>query len=87
MNKKNSLIKEEKAKLKSKKIPKDVSQTILKKIFKNLLKAIGVIIYFAILNLAYVNIKQERLVGDIQVFAGVFLIIRINNARKSIQKR
>ena len=67
-----------------KKIPKDISQVLLKKIWANILKAIAVIIYFVILNLAYVNIKHERLIGDIEVFAGAFLISRISNVRKSI---
>lgn len=63
--------------LKEKKVPKETSQEIMKKIFKNLIKAIVVMLYFVILNMAYVSMKQERLVGDIQVFAGVFLAIGI----------
>ena len=66
------LIKKEEKKTK---IPKEISQEILKKIFHNLLRAIGVMFYFILLNLAYSTIKQERLLGDIEVFAGVFLVI------------
>lgn len=66
------LIKKEEKKTK---IPKEISQEILKKIFYNLLKAIGVMCYFILLNLAYSTIKQERLLGDIEVFAGVFLVM------------
>lgn len=58
-------------------LPKEISQEILKKIFRNLLRAIGIMFYFIILNLAYSTMKQERLIGDIEVFAGAFLIIGI----------
>ena len=67
-------LKEEK-KSKKKKIPKEISQEILKKMFKSLLKAVGIMLYFIILNLAYSTMKQERLIGDIKVFASVFLVI------------
>ena len=33
--------------------------------------------YFIILNLAHSTMKQERLIGDIEVFAGVFLVVGI----------
>lgn len=64
----------EEQKKEKKKIPKEISQEILKKMFGNLLRAIGIMLYFIILNLAYSNMKQERLIGDIEVFAGAFLI-------------
>lgn len=67
-------VKEEKRK---KKIPKEISQQILKKIFGSLLRAIGIMLYFVVLNLAYSTMKQERLIGDIEVFAGVFLVVGI----------
>lgn len=63
--------------MQQKKLPKEISQEILKKIFKNLLIAVGIMCYFIILNLAYSNMKQERLLGDIEVFAGVFLVTGI----------
>lgn len=59
------------------KIPQEISQEILKKIFKNLLRAVGIMAYFVILNLAYTTMKHERLVGDIKIFAGVFLLVGI----------
>lgn len=62
---------------KIKKLPKEISQEILKKMFRNLLKAVGIMFYFIILNLAYFTMKQERLISDIEVFAGVFLIAGI----------
>lgn len=61
--------------MKISKIPKEISQDLLKKIFKNLLKAIGIIIYFMILNLAYSSMKHERLLEDIKVFSGSFLLV------------
>ena len=77
MEKENQIsIQEEKHK-KNKKMPKEVSQAILKKIVYNILKAIGIIIYFAILNLAYIRMNQERLIGDIQIFSGTFLVLGI----------
>lgn len=69
------LVRKEDKQENKKKIPKEISQEILKKIFRNLLKAIGIMFYFIILNLAYSTMKQERLVGDIKVFAGAFLVV------------
>lgn len=59
------------------KMPKEISHKIVKKIFHNLLRAIAIMVYFAILNLAYMNMNQERLIADIKVFATVFLGIGI----------
>ncbi len=54
-----------------------VSQELLKKIFTNLLKAIGMMLYFIVLNLANCTMNQDRLIADIEVFAGVFLVVGI----------
>lgn len=70
-------IEESKGKNKKKKIPKEISQEILKKMFQSLLRAIGIMFYFIILNVAYSTMKQERLINDIEIFAGVFLIVGI----------
>lgn len=70
----------------NKKMPKEVSQEMLKKIFKNLVKAIGIMFYFMILNLAYMNMKHERLVGDIKVFAGAFLVVGMLFLEKAYKK-
>ena len=56
---------------KHQKLPKEISQEILKKMFKNLLKAVGIMLYFMVLNLAFCKIQKERLINDIEVFAGV----------------
>ncbi len=80
------LIQKQENQVSSRKIPKEVSQQILKKIVRNLLKAIGIMFYFIVLNLAYLNMKQERLVGDIKVFAGAFLVIGMLFLEKSYKK-
>lgn len=76
----------EQAKNKKSKIPKEISQEILKRMFKSLLQAVGITLYFIILNVAYSNINQERLIKDIEVFAGVFLIIGIIFIEKAYKK-
>lgn len=76
----------EKKKTKERKIPKEISQEILKKMFRNLLKAIGIMAYFIVLNLAYSNMKQERLVNDIEVFAGAFLVVGIIFLEKAYKR-
>ena len=47
----------------------------MKVIFKNLLKAIGIMCYFIILNFAYTRMNTDRLINDIEVFSGIFLVI------------
>lgn len=76
----------EKKKEKKEKLPKEISQEILKKMFMNILRAIGVMIYFVILNLAYSTMKQDRLMADIEVFAGVFLVTGIYMLEKAYKK-
>ena len=60
---------------KSKKIPKEISQEILKKIFINLIIAIAIMGYFAILNYSYDKINQDNLVNIIEICSGVLLLI------------
>ncbi len=67
----------------SKKLPQEISQEILKNMFDSLLTAVGIMLYFIILNLAYSTMKQERLIEDIKVFAGVFLVVGIVLLEKS----
>ena len=43
-------------------------------IFKNLLKAIGIMCYFIVLNFAYTRMNTDRLMNDIEIFSGLFLI-------------
>ena len=62
---------------KNKKIPKEISQEILKKIFSNLIIAIAVMVYFAILNYSYDKINQDNLVNIIEICSGVLLLISL----------
>lgn len=80
------LVETENKKGKKKKIPKEISQEILKKIFSNILRAVGIMFYFIILNLAYSTMRQERLVGDIEVFAGAFLVAGIYFFERAYKK-
>lgn len=52
-------------------------------IFKNLLKAIGIMTYFIILNFAYTRMDLTRLINDIEIFAGIFLILGLVMLEKS----
>lgn len=71
---------------KKRKMPKEVSQEIMKKIVHNLLRTIAIMAYFIILNLAYTNMAQERLIGDIKVFATVFMALGIFILEKAYKK-
>ena len=68
------------------KMKKEISQEIMKKIVHNLLKTIAIMAYFIILNLAYTNMAQERLIGDIKAFATVFMGVGIYILEKSYKK-
>ena len=57
-----------------------------KKIFNQMLRAIGVMCYFIILNFAYIRMNLDRLVGDIEVFAGVYLVLGILALEKAYKK-
>ncbi len=74
MQKKEKVEEIEKIYEKRKKIPKEVSQEILKKIFTNVLKAIGIIVYFIVLNISYIKFQQELLTKEIEIFSGIFLL-------------
>ena len=78
--------KEENKKSEKTRLPKELSQKILKQIVENLLKAIMIMFYFILLNLAHSTMKQERLIGDIEVFASVFLILGIVFLERAYQK-
>ena len=58
----------------------------MKKILKNLLVAIGIIIYFMILVLANTRMNTERLANDIKVFSGTFLVLGILALEKAYKK-
>lgn len=55
----------------------NISQDNLKKVFKSVLIGIGVIVYLLIIILAFERMKLERLLEDLKIFAGTFLVIGI----------
>ena len=75
MREKHKIALEKLEEMKNKKIPKEISQEILKKIFINLILAIAVMGYFAILNYLYDRINQENLVSIIEISSGILLLV------------
>lgn len=72
---------EEKTKESLIEIPKEISKNVV----KGILVILAIISYFLILILAHNNMKQERLIGDIEIFATTFLIaglVVLENAYK-----
>ena len=63
-----------------------ISDETLKKVIFNILKAVGIVVYFIVLILAFNTIKQERLVEDIKVFSGVFLILALIVLERAYKK-
>jgi hypothetical protein len=59
---------------------------MMKKIEKNLSKALCIIIYFIILFFAYTRMNLDRLAQDIQVFSGAFLVLGILALEKAYKK-
>ena len=60
-----------------KRIPKDVSQKIVKKIFKNLILAIVVMLYFIVSNIVYTRLGLDKMEIIIKAFSGIFLLSSI----------
>lgn len=56
---------------------KEVKEKYLKEIYLNILKAIIIVLYFFILNLAYENISSEYLEIGIKLFTMIFLFMAI----------
>lgn len=55
-------------------------------VFKNLLKAIGIMAYFIVLNFAYTRMNVDRLTNDIEVFAGIFLVLGLVMLERAYKK-
>ena len=55
----------------------------MKTISKNVLKIIGIISYFFILGFAYQKMNIDRLIGDIEVFSGMFLFLGLTMLEKA----
>ena len=60
-----------------KQLPKEVSNSINKRIFHNIIVAIGIVTYLFFINLASVNIKDDVLVTDLKVFSVIAIMITI----------
>ena len=60
-----------------KKVPRQVSQEILKKIFKNLILAIVVMIYFIACNIVYTKLEMNQMEMITKAVSGVFLLASI----------
>ena len=56
---------------------KEVDEKTMKDVYANIVKAILVIFYFLIVNLAYENVNIETLNRGIQLFTMIFLFITI----------
>lgn len=69
-----------------KNLSNEISQETLKKIYNCIIMAIGVMVYFLVLNLAYNAMKLDRLLGDIEVFSGVFLVVGIYLLERAYKK-
>ena len=65
---------------------KEVNEKYLKEIYLNILKAIIVVLYFFVLNLAYENINSEYLEIGIKIFTMIFLFIAIYIFEKAYKK-
>lgn len=58
-------------------IPKDKMKEIYKEVFKNILFAIVLLIYFILINMGYISIKQEIFITDLKVFSMTLIITTI----------
>ena len=78
------LIEEER--IKQKNIPKDELNTINKEIFKNIILAIGIVLYFIFLIFGYINIKGSTYTVDLQVFSMSAIIVTVVIFEKAYKK-
>lgn len=62
---------------KNKKLPKGISQGILKNILKNLIVAIFIMAYFITLNILYMNLQENILLGTVKICATALLVAGI----------
>lgn len=62
---------------KNKKLPKGISQGILKNILKNLIVAIFIMAYFITLNILYMNLQENMLLGTVKICATALLVAGI----------
>ena len=65
---------------------KEIDEKYLKEIYLNVLKAIVIVLYFFILNAAYVNVNGEHLEKGIKLLTMIFLFIAIYIFEKAYKK-
>ena len=65
---------------------KEIKEKYSKEIYLNILKAIIIVLYFLVLNLAYENISAEHIELGIKIFTMVFLFISIYIFEKAYKK-
>lgn len=68
------------------KIPNEKKKKINKKIFQNIVMAIGIIIYFIFINLGFSNIEKNTYLTDLKVFSVVTIGITIILFEKAYKK-
>lgn len=59
------------------KIPKEEKEKIYKRIFQDILVALGIVVYYIFLNLGYINIEESIFLTDLKVFSISILLISI----------
>ncbi len=65
---------------------KEVKEKYLKEIYLNILKAIIIVLYFFVLNLAYKNISTEHIELGIKIFTMIFLFMAIYIFERAYKK-
>ena len=58
-------------------IPDEKRLKINKKIFQNIMLAIGIVLYFIFINLGFINLEQSKFIKDLQVFSIITIGITI----------
>lgn len=63
--------------IKKNRVPKEITQEIIKKIFKNLILAIGIMLYFIVSYILYIQVGLEKIKIITKAFSGIFLLLSI----------
>jgi len=71
---------------KQKKLPKEISEKLNKKIFENLIMVISIVIYLIFIILGYMNINTNAFITDLQVFSIALIITTIIVFEKAYKK-
>ena len=71
---------------KQKSISKDEQKDMNKKVFKNIIFGVAVVLYFLSINLGFYNIKEITYLADLQVFSALTIICTIIIFEKAYKK-